>query len=137
MPAKKTNNKEHPDTSSLNQVLSAKERHAEAQARYRARHRAYIKSSEELSKQAAETRWGWIDKEYCEVKRMRWVIITILLQVAKDRSEYIPNAMAWLPSQTATSLPKKKLGRAVAFLQLVPNGQRLEGRKSQTADVKD
>ncbi|KAJ7669814.1 hypothetical protein B0H14DRAFT_2657718 [Mycena olivaceomarginata] len=31
--------------------------------------RAYIKSSEELSRQAAETHWG-VDKEYYEVKRM-------------------------------------------------------------------
>ncbi|KAJ7337618.1 hypothetical protein DFH08DRAFT_812941 [Mycena albidolilacea] len=132
MPAKKTKSNEHPDTSSPNQVLSAKERHAEAQARYRARsRRAYIKSSEELSRQAAETHWG-IDKEYCEIKHMRWAIITIILQVAQDYSEHIANDMAWLPSQIATSLPKKKLGRAAAFLQLVPNSQRLENQKSRT-----
>ncbi|KAJ7759851.1 hypothetical protein B0H14DRAFT_2634282 [Mycena olivaceomarginata] len=116
MPAKKAKNKEHPDTSSQNQVLSAKERHAQAQARCRAHWRAYIKSSE-LSRQAAETCWG-IDKEYREIKRMRWDIITIILQ------------------QTATSLPKNKLARAVVFLRLVPNGQRLANQKKLEADVK-
>ncbi|KAJ7744821.1 hypothetical protein B0H14DRAFT_2637237 [Mycena olivaceomarginata] len=122
MPAKKSKNKEHPATSSPNQVLSAKERHAEAQAnnleasREKARlvmqsRRAYMKSSEELSRHA-ETRWG-IDKEYCEVKRMRTY-----------------TAHHGLAAPTNCYIPARKLGQAVAFLQLVPNGQMLENEKN-------
>ncbi|KAJ7829185.1 hypothetical protein B0H14DRAFT_2594226 [Mycena olivaceomarginata] len=107
MPAKKNKNKEHPATSSPNQVLSAKEQHAEAQAN----RRAYIKSSEELSRHA-ETRWG-IDKEYCEVKRMRTY-----------------TARHGLAAPTNCYIPARKLGQAVAFLQLVPNGQMLENEKN-------
>ncbi|KAJ7349400.1 hypothetical protein DFH08DRAFT_807889 [Mycena albidolilacea] len=120
MPAKKTNNKEHPDTSSPNQVLSAKERHAEAQARYRAHHRAYIKSSEELSKQAAETRWG-IDKEYREVKRMR--IYTERYGLAALTNCYIP--------------AKKEAGSSRGLLAAGSKRAKARGSKKSDADVKD
>ncbi|KAJ7727871.1 hypothetical protein B0H14DRAFT_2640813 [Mycena olivaceomarginata] len=117
MPAKKTNNKEHPDTSSPNQVLSAKERHAEAQARYRAAtsklpEKAIIDAeSSSIYKIVggavkASCRDSLGDRQgICEVKRMRWVIITILLQVAKDRSEYKHYGLAAL---TNCYIPAKK-----------------------------
>ncbi|KAJ7709114.1 hypothetical protein B0H14DRAFT_2646487 [Mycena olivaceomarginata] len=78
--------------------------------------RAYIKLSEELSRRAAETRWG-TDKEYREIKRMR--TYTEHHGLAALTNCYIP--------------PKKKAGSSRGLL--AAGSKRAKARKSKKSDA--